>query len=147
VTYLLFGGVVVAARLALARLPDRYPAIPVIALALSLCGVGTLLTAVTPGVAGLLVGAGVLAVGVALLTPAVFAAIFAIVSPAERGVASGTASAFIDLGFGVGPLVVGSVAASLGIPAAFGLAAGVALAGSVATLLVPRRRPRTVGVA
>jgi MFS family permease len=147
VTYLLFGGVVVAARLALARLPDRYPAIPVIVLALSLCGVGTLLTAVTPGVAGLLVGAGVLAVGVALLTPAVFAAIFAIVSPAERGVASGTASAFIDLGFGVGPLVVGSVAASLGIPAAFGLAAGVALAGSVATLLVPRRRPRTVDVA
>jgi MFS family permease len=145
-TYLAFGGVVIVARITLARLPDRYPPVRVIALALVLCAGGSLVTGASSGVPGLFVGIVVLALGVAFLTPAVFATIFARVPPAERGAASGTASAFIDLGFAVGPLVVGSLATVVGIPVAFGLAAAVVLAGGLASLTRPggRRAPAVV---
>ena len=80
-----------------------------------------------------------MALGVAFSTPAFFAAIFATAGPGERGAASGTASAFIDLGLGGGPILLGLVAAAAGIPWAFGAAAAVALAGSIWTLSLTRR--------
>jgi hypothetical protein len=48
-------------------------------------------------------------------------------APTERGAASGTVSAFLDLGGG--PILLGLVAEAFGIPSAFGVAAAVALAG------------------
>jgi hypothetical protein len=77
----------------------------------------------------MVVGAAVAAVGVAFSTPAFFSAIFATARPFERGAASGTASAFIDLGLGGGPILLGFVAEAAGIPWAFGVGASVALAG------------------
>jgi MFS family permease len=76
----------------------------------------------------------------------VFAAIFARVPASERGAASGTASLFIDLGFGGGPMVLGIVAGSAGIPAAFLVAALVAAigAGGSALLSLDRRQPAVV---
>src|SRR4051812_1896498 len=74
------------------------------------------------------------------LTPAVFAAIFSRVPPSQRGSAAGTASVFIDLGLGGGPIVLGLIAAASGIPAAFLTAAGLAAAGVV--LLASRPIPR-----
>ena len=94
--------------------------------------------AVWPGIAGLLAGTALLAGGVAFMTPALFAAIFARVAPAERGAASGTATLFIDLGFGGGPLVVGFVAAGAGVPAAFAVGGAIALAGALGTAVAPR---------
>lgn len=64
---------------------------------------------------GVLVGAVVMAAGVVFTTPAFFGAIFSRVTPAERGAASGTASAFLDLAFGGGPVLVGVVASRSGI--------------------------------
>jgi MFS family permease len=73
-------------------------------------------------------GAAVLGVGVAFLTPAIFAAIFSVVPPHERGAAAGTATVFIDVGLGSGPLLLGLIAAGSGIPVAFASAAAVTVA-------------------
>jgi MFS family permease len=137
-TFLLFGGVVVACRVLFARLPDRLPPMRLGAGALALAAVGLATAATLPGIAALLAGTVILAVGVAFMTPALFAATFSAVSPEERGSAAGTATLFIDLGFGGGPLLAGFVAASAGIPAAFAVAGAIAAAGAVGTLIGPR---------
>jgi MFS family permease len=130
-TFLLFGGVVVACRVVFARVPDRLPPMALGSLALALVGIGLALAGALPGVAPLLAGSVVLAVGVAFMTPALFAATFNAVPPSERGAAAGTGSLFIDLGFGVGPLLAGLIAADAGIGAAFAASAGVAAMGAL----------------
>ena len=137
-TFLLFGSIVVGLRLAFARLPDRVAPMRLASAALALCATGLVTMAVWGGVAGLLAGTALLAAGVAFMTPALFAATFERVAPAERGSASGTTTLFIDLGFGGGPVVAGLVAAGAGVPAAFAVAGAVALAGAVGTALTPR---------
>ena len=138
VAFLLFGGVVIVLRIVFARLPDRVPPLLLGAAALALAGGGLLVVAVAPSVVGLLVGTTLLASGVAFMTPALFAATFARVTATQRGAASGTATFFIDLGFGVGPLLMGFVAAASGSGLAFAVGAAIALAGAVGTALVPR---------
>jgi len=137
-TFLLFGGVVVASRILFARLPDRVAPMRLGAGALALSAVGLMITATLPGVPALLAGTAVLALGVAFMTPALFAATFTAVAPSERGAAAGTATLFIDLGFGGGPLLAGVVAAGAGIPAAFAVAALMAGIGAVGALAIPR---------
>jgi len=70
--------------------------------------------------------------------------IFTRVPASQRGSAAGTASVFIDLGLGGGPILLGLVAAGSGIPAAF-LAAAVLTAVGAALLLFgpapPAQRP------
>jgi MFS family permease len=145
-TFLLFGGIVVVVRLAFAKLPDRVPPMRLGAAALATAAVGLGIASVAPAIVGLIVGTVGLAVGVAFMTPALFAATFARVAPSERGAAAGTATLFIDLGFSGGPLLVGLLAARAGIPAAFAVAGMIALAGALATLGPPSRRtiPRRV---
>ena len=146
VTFLTFGATVVGLRVVFARLPDRVPPMRLGAAALACCAIGLLVTAASPGIVGLLAGTAVLAAGVAFMTPALFAATFARVVPAERGAASGTATMFIDLGFSGGPFLAGFAAASLGVGAAFVAAATVAMAGAVGTLVATRisaERPAT----
>lgn len=134
-----YGIVVVACRILFATLPDRMPPLRLAAAALTASGAGLVLVAAVPAVWSLLMGAVVLAVGSALLTPAVFAAIFRDVPPSQRGSAAGTASVFIDLGLSGGPVVVGLVAAASSLSAAFLSAA--ALAGAGSALLAFRRTP------
>jgi MFS family permease len=136
----LFGVVVVACRILFARLPDRVPPLRLAAAALGASAAGLVLIAAVPAAWSLFIGAGLLAIGSAFLTPAVFAAIFSRVPPSERGSAAGTASVFIDVGLGGGPVVLGLVAAASGLPAAFLTAAGLAAAGAV--LLASRPIPR-----
>jgi MFS family permease len=127
----LYGVVVVTCRILFARLPDRMPPLRLAAAALTASGAGLVLVAAVPAVWSLLVGAAVLAVGSAFLTPAVFAAIFKDVPPSQRGSAAGTASVFIDLGLSGGPIIVGLVAAASSIPAAFLTVAALAAGGAV----------------
>jgi predicted MFS family arabinose efflux permease len=138
ITFLLFGAVVIVLRLAFATLPDRVPPLRLGGLALALAGIGLAVVAVTSGVVGLLAGTVLLGAGVAFMTPALFAATFARVGPADRGLASGTMSLFIDLGFGAGPFVMGFVAAASGTPLAFVIGAAVAICGAAATLVITR---------
>lgn len=131
---LVYGAIVVGCRVIFARVPDRLPALRLAAASLGVCTVGLAVLAAVPSATGIFAGAAILAVGVAFLTPAIFAAIFAMVGPHERGAAAGTATIFIDLGFGGGPMLLGFVAASAGIPAAFAAAAAVTAAGGALLL-------------
>lgn len=125
-----YGAIVVVCRIAFARIPDRLPSLPLGAAALATIGSGLVVAALWREPWGLFAGIAVLAVGVTFSTPAFFSAVFATAAPEERGVASGTASAAIDLGLGIGPILLGFVAAPYGIPWALGLAAAVAFAGA-----------------
>jgi MFS family permease len=145
---LLFGLVVVVCRVAFAKLPDRVPPFRLAAAALAVAAAGMILASVVVSTAGLLVGAGLLAVGMAFVTPAIFAATLSRVRAAERGSAMATVSVFIDLAFGAGPIIVGFVAGFASIPAGFG-AVGImaALAAIGVALSMSQPRPRTAGSA
>lgn len=136
---LVYGGVVVVCRIAFARVPDRLPSLVLGSLALGTIAAGLVLAAAWPSPAGLILGAAVAAVGVAFSTPAFFSAIFATAGPSQRGAASGTASAAIDVGLGLGPIMLGVVAEGFGIPWAFGVGAAIAMAGAFWTLALHRR--------
>jgi predicted MFS family arabinose efflux permease len=126
-----YGLVVVAGRLSLARVLDRFPALLLGAVALAIIGGGLMIMALWSTPIGMVLGAAVMAFGVTLSTPAFFSAIFATAKPSERGAASGTASVFLDLGIAGGPILLGLAAQASGIPFAFGAAAGVTFAGCV----------------
>ncbi len=137
-----FGLIVVGCRLVFARLPDRVPPYRLGSAALAAIAVGLTVVAGVGTVEGLLIGAGIMAVGVAFTTPAFFRAIFSEVRPSERGAASGTASAVIDLAFGGGPMLLGLVVGAASIAAAFGVGAAIAAVGALAVGLYPLQRRR-----
>ena len=124
-----YGLVVVAGRLSLARVLDRFPALLLGAVALAIIASGFMIMALWSSAIGMIIGPAIFAFGVTLSTPAFFSAIFATAKPSERGAASGTASVFLDLGIALGPMLLGLAAQAGGIPFAFGLATAVVLAG------------------
>ncbi|MFS8099573.1 MFS transporter [Lentzea alba] len=130
----LYGATVVVSRAVFAKVPDRVPPLKLGAIALAVIAVGLVLTA-TPHT--LLVGSIVLGIGITFSTPAFFAAVFAAAEPHERGAASGTASAFIDIGLGGGPIMLGLIA-NTSIPAALATGGAVAAAGCLWTLWLRR---------
>ena len=138
-----YGAVVVIGRIVFAKVPDRVPALPLGAAALAAIAVGLGVTALWSSPTGMIIGTALLAIGVTFSTPAFFTAAFSTAAPSERGAASGTVSAFLDLGLGGGPMLLGLVAGSLGLPFAFGAAAALALAGCVWTLALRRRTAPT----
>lgn len=144
---LIYGAIVVICRIAFARVPDQLPPLKLGAASLALCTVGLLILGAAPSPTGMLSGTVVLAVGVAFLTPAIFAAVFGSVPQHERGAAAGTTTIFIDLGFGGGPLLLGLTAARAGIPLAF--IVGAALTATGAALLVPtiKQKPKPAHIA
>ena len=131
-----YGGTVVICRIAFARVPDRLPPLALGVASLGVMALGLVTMAVWQHPVGLLTGAVVLGVGVTFSTPAFFSAVFATAAPSERGAASGTASAALDLGLGVGPILLGVVASAQGIPWAFVTGAAVAVAGAGWTFLL-----------
>jgi predicted MFS family arabinose efflux permease len=141
-----YGLVVVAGRLSLARVLDRFPALLLGAVALAIIAGGLVIIALWTHPIGMILGAAIFALGVTISTPAFFSAIFATARPGERGAASGTASVFLDLGIALGPMVLGLAAQAGGIPFAFGLAAAVVLAGCGWILILSRANRTTVVV-
>ena len=137
-----YGIIVVTGRLLLARVLDRFRPLLLGAVALVIIGGGLMIMALWTIPLGMVLGAAVFALGITLSTPAFFSAIFATARPAERGAASGTASVFLDLAMGAGPMLLGFAAQASGIPFAFGVAAAVALAGAgwIMTLFYTSRR-------
>jgi MFS family permease len=128
---LVFGGTVVVCRVALARLPDRAGPARLAAAALAVCAMGLMVVGAFGTPVGLVVGTVVLALGVAFVTPAVFATVFNTVPAAERGSAAATTSVFIDLGLSGGPILLGIMAATTSLPTSFLLAAVLPAAGSL----------------
>jgi MFS family permease len=131
VVLLVFAGIVVGIRSVGARIPDRLGAARATRMALALSAAGLALMGTWRSPAGLLAGAAVLAVGIALLTPAVMALAVEGVAPGERASVIGTTSAFLDLAFGLGPAILGFVAAAVGRPGTFLAGAAVAAVGWV----------------
>ena len=139
---LLFGAVIVLCRAVFADLPDRVPSSGLAVAALATLAAGAALLGVAPTVPGLLVGSALAAVGVAFLTPAIFASVFAVTGPSQRGAAAGTLSVFIDLGLGGGPMLVGFVAAGYGIGGGFVAGAALAASGALVLSVVALASPR-----
>jgi len=139
VLLLAYGVTVIGLRVALPTVADRHHPLRVLSLACIVIAAGLTTASIAGSSAVLLTSATVIGVGVGLLTPAFFAAVFARAGAHERGAASGTASMAIDVGLGGGPMVVGALASAATLPAAFGVAAAVAVIGSVWALAVGRR--------
>ncbi len=129
-----YGTVVVAGRVAFAKIPDRHPPLSLAVAAAVTLAVGLTWIAAWSSPTGLLVGTVLVALGVTFTTPAYFAAVFAVVPESERGAASATMSAAIDLGLGVGPVLLGLVAAAGGLTGAMAAAAVVVALGGWWTL-------------
>lgn len=138
----LFSGVVVLVRSAGARIPDRLGAARATRIALVLSTAGLAVIGLWRAPAGLLVGAAVLGLGVALFTPALFTLAVAGIPPTERGAVMGTTSAFLDLAFGLGPATLGFVAAATGRGGVFLVGAAVAATGLLLVMVTRLgRRP------
>ena len=125
----LFSGIVVLIRSVGARIPDRLGSARATRISLTLSTVGLATVGLWHTAAGLVIGTGVMAVGVALFTPALFA--LAVEGVPPRGSVVGTTSAFLDLAFGLGPATLGFVAAAVGRGGTFLAGASVAAAGLI----------------
>jgi len=128
---LMYGVVMVAIRAFGARIPDRYGAARVGRVGLAASALGLAIVTIWGEAPGLFAGSVVFAFGQALAFPAFMALSASAAPPAERGAAVGTTTAFIDLGFFVGPVTFGPVAAVLGNQASFAVGAVVAALGVV----------------
>jgi predicted MFS family arabinose efflux permease len=127
----LFSGIVVAIRSVGARIPDRLGAARATRIALALSAAGLATVGLWQAPIGLVAGTVLLGVGVALFTPALFALALQGIPAGERGAVMGTTTAFLDLGFGLGPATLGFVAATVGRGGTFLAGAAVAAAGLV----------------
>ena len=134
--FLLFSVVVIAVRSAGARIPDRVGPRRTSLGALLSTAAGMLLLASWPGPAGVVAGTVVLAVGQALAFPALMTLALRGVPASERGSLVGTFTAFVEVSFGLGPVLLGVVAAGFGFRGSFLAGGVVALCG---LLLLPAR--------
>ena len=137
---LMYGGIMIGLRLFGARIPDRFGAARVGKVGLAASALGLAIIAAWGSVPGLIVGSIVFASGQALAFPAFMALAATTAPPSERAAAVGTTTAFIDLGFFIGPVSFGAVAAGVGLRGAFGAGAAVAAAGVVFQIVAGRRR-------
>ena len=140
-----YGLTVIALRALGAKLPDQLGAARLSGVAMVVAAIGLVVIGLLPSPAGLLIGTAVYAAGVAFLFPALMTCAVGRVDPEERGSVLGTTSAFLDLGFGIGPVVLtllaapgASGAASAAYATTFFVSAAVAGAGAV--VLYARRR-------
>lgn len=134
VPLLVYGATVVLGRITVAKVVDRVPSLRLGAAALVTIAAGLGVAAAATSPAWLLIGTLLLGIGVTFSTPAFFSAIFALARPGERGAASAMATAALDLGLGIGPILLGYVAQASGIPGAFATGAAVAVVGAAWTI-------------
>jgi len=137
VPLLVYALMVVGLRVVGARVPDRFGSGRVASVALGLSAVGLTVVALVPTPLGLVAGTAVFAAGIAFTMPALVSLAVSRVPPEERGTVVGTTAIFMDIAFGVAPLVLGVMAASTGTGPTFLLSAAIAALGCAA--LVARR--------
>src|SRR5690606_31871483 len=137
--FLLYAGLVLAIRVAGARLPDQLGWRRASTIALVATAAGGLVLATWGAAAGVWVATALLSVGMALLFPALFAAMLASVPLAERGQAVGTFSLFFDLASGIGPPLLGVVVSLASYRWSFAVAGALALTGLYAVARLGRR--------
>jgi MFS family permease len=138
--FVMYAAIVVAIRSVGARIPDRVGPVVASRTALAFSMTGLLTVALWDRPAGLFVGTGVFAVGSALAFPALMMLALRGAPASQRGAVIGTFTAFVDLGFGVGPATLGFVAEAAGYRGLFLTAAAVAAGGFL--ILLGRFRVR-----
>lgn len=126
----MYAFIVVGLRIVFVKLPDQVGAARLSGAALAVSAIGLALVGTLPGAAGLFAGTAVFAAGIAFMFPALIAVAVARVDESERGSVVGTASAFLDLSFGLAPAALGLVVDASGYPEAFVTAAVVAALGA-----------------
>ncbi|MDP9021825.1 MAG: MFS transporter [Actinomycetota bacterium] len=127
--FVVYAAVLLVVRSFLARLPDRFGLRRTARSALALSVGSLLLLATVPTVVGLYAGTVVLALGHALIFPAVMSMAVASVPATERGALVGTFTAFVDLAFALGGTLLGAVASVVGFRGTWLAAAGIAAIG------------------
>ena len=135
--FLLFSAIVVGIRIFGRRIPDRVGAKKAAGSALALLAAGLLTIGLWNEPAGLYVGTAIFAVGQALAFPALMSLAVAAAPPAERSAVVGTFSACADVGFAVGALTLGGVAAAGGYDAVFLAGALASVAGAFLLARLP----------
>lgn len=127
--FLLFSSIVFLVRSAGASLPDRMGLARAARTAVVLSAVGLGVIGAWRSGAGLYAGTAVYGIGIGLSFPALMSLAVGNAPKGERGSVVGTFTAFIDLGFGTGPVVLGTVAGAAGYPNSFLVGAGIAATG------------------
>ena len=122
--FLAYSVVILILRLAGARVPDRFGARRTATVALVVSASGLLLVSAWRGSAGLILGSVLFASGQAFVFPSMLTLAVRAAPARERGSVVGTFTAFVDLGFLVGPLMLGALADVFGYRGSF-------LAGSI----------------
>ena len=138
----LYAFIVVGLRVVGARWPDRFGAARLSGAALALSAVGLAVLGLVASPIGVFVGTAIFAAGVAFTMPALLALAVSRVPETERGTVVGTATVFLDLAFGIAPVVIGLIARSTGYGPTFLISALLAIVAS--GLLVARRGALTV---
>ncbi|HUR16519.1 MAG TPA: MFS transporter, partial [Candidatus Limnocylindrales bacterium] len=119
VPFVMYALIVVLLRLIGAKWPDRYGGARVSGAALVVSALGLAVIGLLPTPEGLMAGTFIFAVGVAFIMPALLTLAVARVPPTERGTVSGTVTLFLDVSFGVAPVVLGLVANRAGYAPTF----------------------------
>jgi MFS family permease len=139
--FLLYAGIVIAIRGLMPWAPDRFGGRRLAGAALVFIVGGLVIMGVVGSPIGLYVGTAIMALGVAFFPPAILTMAQAGVPALERGTLIGTASAFIDLGFGVAPITLGLVATGAGYPVTFLVSATIAGLGLLVLSLYRQTAP------
>lgn len=138
--FLLFSAVVLVVRLSGSRLPDRHGPIVIGSVALSASSLGLLGIALWRAPIGLYAFTVVLAIGSALLYPALMAAAVNAAPDHERSAAVATFTMFFELATALGGLVLGVAASLTSYAGAFGVGAAFTLVGlAMLRLWLPTR--------
>jgi MFS family permease len=122
-----------------ARIPDRMGPLRTARLALICTPAGLAIIGFWHAVPGLFIGAVMLGVGQAFAFPALMTIAVNNAPASERGSVMGTFTAFFDLSFGLGAIVLGAVAHGAGYNGSFLTAMGVASIGLMMLLIAPPR--------
>jgi MFS family permease len=120
-----------------ARIPDRVGPLRMSRFALAFTPVGLAVMGLWASVTGLVVGAVVLACGQAFAFPSLMTIAVNNAPATERGSVIGTFTAYFDLSFGGGAILLGVVAQSVGYRGGFLTAMAVAAVGAISLYAVP----------
>ena len=134
-----YAGAVLLIRILGARLPDRLGWKVASSFALVAVTAATLLVAAWSSVFAVWIAAGLFAIGMSLLFPALFSAVVADVPEDQRSQAVGTFSLFFDLANGLGAPLLGLVVALSSYRGAFFAAGVISACGYFAQVRLSRR--------
>jgi MFS family permease len=141
--FLLYSAIVVTIRSFGARIPDLIGPVVASRSALAASTVGLAVVALWSSPVGLFVGVSIFAVGSSLAFPGLMMLALRGAPASQRGAVIGTFTAFVDLGFGIGPATLGVVSEAFGYRGLF-LAAAAVAAGGLALLLTRFRAREAV---